>query len=115
MLSRVAALINGVGKDITYKRASASYNSTTRVNTVSTTTTTLRGFVSGNTPFKIGGIIDNNTKNVYIPATSISFNPEINADILTIDSQDFIIVASDKRHIGNNAAMYVLTVKVNGS
>ena len=116
MLSRIAPLIQSVGKDVTVKQITSTYNSSTRQSSETSTDVTVKAFLAADSVNRsITGIVPENTKLVYIAAQDLSFTPKPKRDKITVDSKSYTISACDVRHIKNSSALLVLTVVLDGN
>jgi hypothetical protein len=114
MLFRIASIIDRVGQTATFRRASATYNATTRANTVTFVDTVVKCFVFNNSEMNLIGLSDQNTRYAAIAGTSLPYTPNVNQDKLVLDSVEYVIISADKRKIGNSPAMFVLGIVSNG-
>jgi hypothetical protein len=109
--SRVQATIEQQGSTVTYKRqTSASFNSTTMANTVTTTSYTISAHFRRFTLKEISGLVREGDREVRISANAITFTPQ-NNDIIEVDGDIFKVVSVDTRVSYGTAALHILVVR----
>jgi hypothetical protein len=103
-----------MGQTGTFRRASATYNATTRANTVTYTDTIVKAFIYNNTQNKLIGLSDQNTRYIVISGMSLPYTPNVNQDKIILDSTEYVIISCDKRKISESPAIFILGISTNG-